>query len=129
MTWLTDSDVHNQPPGVRLTQLIAQQGIVRIPGAHNALAGLLAKRSGFECLYLSGAAVSSSMGLPDLGIMTLEELTSHVRSIYRATELPLVVDADTGYGEAINVMRTVQELESAGAAAGQGTCAHETHRL
>ena len=59
------------------------------------------------------------MGLPDLGIMTLEELSSHVRSIYRATQLPLVVDADTGYGEAINVMRTVQELESAGAAAMQ----------
>jgi methylisocitrate lyase len=59
------------------------------------------------------------MGLPDLGIMTLEELSGHVRSIYRATQLPLVVDADTGYGEAINVMRTVQELESAGAAAMQ----------
>ena len=119
MTWLTDSDAHNEAPGVRLTQLIAQQGIVRIPGAHNALAGLLAKRAGFECLYVSGAAVSSSMGLPDLGIMTLEELSGHVRSIYRATQLPLVVDADTGYGEAINVMRTVQELESAGAAAMQ----------
>lgn len=119
MTWLTDNDVHKETPGVRLTQLIAQPGIVRIPGAHNALAGLLAKRAGFGCLYVSGAAVSGSMGLPDLGIMTLEELSSHVRSIYRATQLPLVVDADTGYGEAINVMRTVQELESAGAAAMQ----------
>ncbi len=119
MTWLTDNDVHKETPGDRLTQLIAQPGIVRIPGAHNALAGLLAKRAGFGCLYVSGAAVSGSMGLPDLGIMTLEELSSHVRSIYRATQLPLVVDADTGYGEAINVMRTVQELESAGAAAMQ----------
>ena len=119
MTWLTDNDVHKESPGDRLTQLIAQPGIVRIPGAHNALAGLLAKRAGFGCLYVSGAAVSGSMGLPDLGIMTLEELSSHVRSIYRATQLPLVVDADTGYGEAINVMRTVQELESAGAAAMQ----------
>ena len=119
MTWLTDNDVHKETLGDRLTQLIAQPGIVRIPGAHNALAGLLAKRAGFGCLYVSGAAVSGSMGLPDLGIMTLEELSSHVRSIYRATQLPLVVDADTGYGEAINVMRTVQELESAGAAAMQ----------
>ena len=119
MTWLTDNDVHKETPGDGLTQLIAQPGIVRIPGAHNALAGLLAKRAGFGCLYVSGAAVSGSMGLPDLGIMTLEELSSHVRSIYRATQLPLVVDADTGYGEAINVMRTVQELESAGAAAMQ----------
>lgn len=119
MTWLTDNDVHKETPGDRLTQLIAKPGIVRIPGAHNALAGLLAKRAGFGCLYVSGAAVSGSMGLPDLGIMALEELSSHVRSIYRATQLPLVVDADTGYGEAINVMRTVQELESAGAAAMQ----------
>ncbi len=119
MTWLTDNDVHKETPGDRLTQLIAQPGIVRIPGAHNALAGLLAKRAGFGCLYVSGAAVSGSMGLPDLGIMTLEELSSHVRSIYRATQLPLVVDADTGYGEAISWMRTVQELESAGAAAMQ----------
>ena len=119
MTWLTDSDLHSDAPGVRLTQLIERQGIVQIPGAHNALAGLLAKRAGFECLYVSGAAVTGSMGLPDLGIITVEELCSHVRSIYRATRLPLVVDADTGYGETINVMRTVQELESAGAAAMQ----------
>ncbi len=119
MTWLTESNTRHEAPGVRLTKLIEEQAIVRMPGAHNALAGLLAKQAGFDCLYVSGAAVSSSMGLPDLGIMTLEELSSHVRSIYRATKLPLVVDADTGYGEAINVMRTVQELESAGAAAMQ----------
>ena len=91
MTWLTDNDVHKETPGDRLTQLIAQPGIVRIPGAHNALAGLLAKRAGFGCLYVSGAAVSGSMGLPDLGIMTLEELSSHVRSIYRATRSRLSV--------------------------------------
>ena len=119
MTWLTDSDSHSEAPGARLTELIGQQGIVQIPGAHNALAGLLAKRAGFECLYVSGAAVTGSMGLPDLGIITVEELCGLVRSIYRATRLPLVVDADTGYGETINVMRTVQELESAGAAAMQ----------
>ena len=68
---------------------------------------------------MSGAAVSASLGLPDLGIITLEELCFHVRTIYRATHLPLVVDADTGYGEVMNVMRTVHELEAAGAAAMQ----------
>ena len=119
MTWLTAADLENEPAGERLAKLMAQPGIVRIPGAHNAVAGLLARRAGFECLYVSGAAVSGGMGLPDLGILTLEELCFQVRTIYRATQLPLVVDADTGYGEVMNVMRTVRELETAGAAAMQ----------
>jgi len=119
VTWLTAADLENEPAGERLAKLMAQPGIVRIPGAHNAVAGLLARRAGFECLYVSGAAVSGGMGLPDLGILTLEELCFQVRTIYRATQLPLVVDADTGYGEVMNVMRTVRELETAGAAAMQ----------
>ena len=117
MTWLQSGDWDETPPGQRFAELIKRSGIVQLPGAHNALAGLIARRSGFECLYLSGAAISATLGLPDLGIMTLEELCFHAKTIYRATQLPLVVDADTGYGEAINVMRTVRELEAAGAAA------------
>ena len=105
------------PPGQRFAELVERPGIVQLPGAHNALAGLIAKRVGFEGLYLSGAAISASLGLPDLGVMTLEELCFHARAVLRATQLPLVVDADTGYGEAVNVMRTVRELEAAGAAA------------
>ena len=117
MTWLQSEGWDETPPGQRFTELIERPGIVQLPGAHNALAGLIARRAGFESLYLSGAAVSASLGLPDLGIMTLEELCFHARTVYRATQLPLVVDADTGYGEALNVMRTVRELEAAGAAA------------
>ena len=117
MTWLESQQWSTTAAGVKFAQIIDRPGCIQIPGAHNALAGRLAKRAGFSCLYVSGAAVSASLGLPDLGIITLEELCFHVRTIYRATQLPLVVDADTGYGEVMNVMRTVHELEQAGAAA------------
>ena len=117
MTWLTGTDWNPTPPGERFAALLDRPGLVRVPGAHDAMAGLLARRAGFECLYVSGAAVTASMGLPDLGVLTLEELCFVTRTIYRATQLPLVVDGDTGYGEVLNVMRTIRELECAGAAA------------
>jgi methylisocitrate lyase len=105
--------------GERLQLLWERPEILQTPGAHNALSALLAKRAGFEALYLSGGAVSASLGLPDLGVMTIEEVLVFVRSITRATDLPLIVDGDTGYGEALNVMRLVRDLEDAGAAAVQ----------
>lgn len=117
MTWLEKNGLSSQPPGERLQELIDRNRIVEAPGAHDALAGLLAKRAGFECLYVSGAALTASMGLPDLGVITMDELCFFTRTIYRATDLPLIVDGDTGYGEALNVMRVVRELEDAGAAA------------
>src|SRR2546427_4389104 len=86
-----------------------------MPGAHTPLAALLAKRAGFSALYLSGAAVTASLALPDLGVLALDELVFFTRAICRAVDLPLVVDGDTGYGEALNVMRLVRELEDAGA--------------
>ncbi len=90
--------------------------ILRIPGAHHAYAGIVAKRAGFKA-YLSGGTLSSMLGLPDLGIMTvLEEVCFFVRSIFRATDLPMLVDCDTGYGEVLNVVRLVHEMEDAGAA-------------
>jgi len=117
VTWLTENDRDPRPAGDRLAALWDKPGIVRMPGTHDPLAALLARRAGFEALYLSGAAVSASLALPDLGILTLEELTFFTRAICRAAGLPLVVDGDTGYGEALNVMRLVRELEDAGAAA------------
>ena len=104
-------------PGDALAQRLMEPGILGVPGAHHALCGLIAKRSGFRALYLSGAALSASMGLPDLGIITQDELCSAVKSLYRATSLPIIVDGDTGYGEALNVMRLVRDLEEAGASA------------
>jgi methylisocitrate lyase len=103
--------------GDKLRELLAANAILKVPGAHNAMAGLLAKEAGFDALYISGAAVTASLGLPDLGILTMEELCLIVRSIARTSGLPLIVDGDTGYGEALNAMRLVRELEDAGAAA------------
>ena len=119
MTWLEASLSNKIAPGTRLKERLKTTSILRAPGAHNGLAGLIAKRSGFEALYISGAGISASMGLPDLGVMTLEDITFSVKTIFRATGLPLIVDADTGYGKTLNVMRTVHELETAGAAAVQ----------
>jgi methylisocitrate lyase len=117
MTWLESGTRDPEPAGLRLRALLERPGILPVPGAHHALAALLARRAGFEALYVSGAALSASMGLPDLGVMTLDELSFFTRTIHRACDLPLIVDADTGYGEALNVMRTVRELEAAGVAA------------
>jgi methylisocitrate lyase len=117
MTWLKNDVSDSTPPGERLAELWRGPGIVQIPGAHNALAGLLAKRAGFKAIYLSGAALSASLGLADLGILGLDEVCLFTRMIARATGLPLIVDGDTGFGGILNVMRTVREVEDAGAAA------------
>lgn len=116
MTWLSN-DGNLAPAGERLAELWQKPGIVQIPGAHHALAALLAKRAGFQALYLSGGALSASLGLADLGILGLDELCLFTRAIVRSAGLPLVVDGDTGFGGVLNVMRTVRELEDAGAAA------------
>ena len=115
--WLCGAHARHQTPGDRLRALMGQGRIVRAPGAHNALAGLIAREAGFQALYVSGGAVTASLGLPDLGMMTQDELLMVVKSLARATGLPLIVDGDTGYGEALNAMRLVAELETAGAAA------------
>ncbi|MDA0306813.1 MAG: methylisocitrate lyase [Proteobacteria bacterium] len=117
MTWLEGNTRDTRSAGERLQELIDRPEILGVPGTHNGLAGMLAKDAGFEALYISGGAVTASMGLPDIGIMTLEELCFVTRMVSRSTDLPLIVDADTGYGEVLNAMRTVRELERAGAGA------------
>ncbi len=119
MTEIGTAERDRRPPGDRLAALLARPGIVQAPGAHDALSGLLARRAGFEALYLSGAALSAGLGLPDIGLTTLDELTGATRALFRATDLPVIVDADTGFGGAIAVMRAVRDLEAAGAAAVQ----------
>lgn len=94
-----------------------KEGKLILPGAHDPLAALIAQKAGFEALYLSGAAFSASMGMPDLGLFTLQELTERARAIVRVTALPLLVDADTGFGEVLNVVRTARELVEVGVAA------------
>ncbi len=94
-------------------------GRLIIPGAHDPLAGLLAKRAGFSALYLSGAAFSASLGLPDVGLLTAEEVVRRAAAIVAATQLPLLVDIDTGFGELFNTVRAARELVRAGVAAVQ----------
>lgn len=118
MTWLLQ-EAAGQTAGDRLAELWQRPRILRIPGAHDALSAVVARDTGFESLYLSGGALSASLALPDLGMMTMEEVIGEARSIVRASGLPLIVDGDTGYGEALNVMRLCRELEDAGAAAVQ----------
>ena len=117
--WFFEKAEDGLHPGVKFDQLLLKKEIVRMPGAHDALTALIAKQAGFTALYISGAALSASAGLADLGILTMEELCAAVKSITRATGLPVLVDGDTGYGEIINVMRLVRELETCGAAAVQ----------
>jgi methylisocitrate lyase len=102
-----------------LRDLLSEPGILKIPGAYNGLTALQAKRAGFKALYLSGAAVSASMGLPDLGMITKDDVCFFVRQISRATDLPIVVDGDTGFGGILNAMDAVRSFEEAGAAAVQ----------
>ncbi len=117
MTYLVGADLPAEPAGDRFRTLLAQPGIVRLPGAHNGLASLQARAAGFPGVYLSGAAMSASMGLPDLGVITVEDVCFFVRQVARASGLPVLVDGDTGYGEALNVMHMVRAFEDAGAAA------------
>jgi len=122
MSYLVAADVPAEPAGDRFRKLVEGRGIDRggilqIPGAHNGMAALQAKAAGFEAAYLSGAAMTASMGLPDLGMITVEEVCFFVRQVARASALPVLVDGDTGYGEALNVMSMVRSFEDAGAAA------------
>ena len=105
-----------QSAGARLRSLIAGKTAIAVPGAHDGMAALLARQAGFEALYLSGAALSASMALPDLGLLTLDEVARKNREIVRAADLPLIVDCDTGFGEALNVMHAGRTLEEIGAA-------------
>ena len=117
MTYLVAADLPQGYAGDRLRALLARPGILQMPGAHNGMAALQAKHAGFEALYLSGAAMTASMGLPDLGIITVDEVCFFIRQIVRSSGLPLLVDGDTGYGEALNCMHMVRAFEDAGAAA------------
>lgn len=117
MPYLVANDLPAQPAGERFRALVERGGIIGIPGAHNGMAALQARQAGFEALYLSGAAMTASMGLPDLGIITVDEVSFFIRQIARASGLPILVDGDTGYGEALNVMHMVRSFEDAGAGA------------
>lgn len=105
------------PSSVRSAQLrrLMSQGVVMLPGAFNALSARLIEREGFGALYVSGAVLANSVGgVPDVGLMTLTESRDHVGHIANVTSIPMIADADTGYGGPENAARTVRVLEAAG---------------
>ena len=118
MTWMLD-DGAGENHARRLRALIESGETLAVPGVFNPMTGIMARKIGFDALYFSGAAFSASLGIPDIGLFTLDELTDAVRWVVKASKLPLIVDADTGFGEVINVIRTVKDLEATGAAAVQ----------
>jgi methylisocitrate lyase len=100
-----------------LTQAMTKKASLPVAGVYNPLSAKIAKDQGFQALYLSGASLSASLALPDLGVMTVDELIYAVRGILRASNLPLIVDCDTGYGEILNLMTLSKTLDDMGVAA------------
>jgi methylisocitrate lyase len=117
MPYLVADDLPKTSAGQRFREALAAGGILQLPGAHNGMAAIQARNAGFAGVYLSGAAMTASMGLPDLGIITVDEVCFFIRQLARASGLPVLADGDTGYGEALNVMHMVRSFEDAGAAA------------
>lgn len=110
---------HTSPTEKRRTlrQALSRDAIVQFPGAFTPLSAKLIERHGFDGAYISGAVISAELGLPDIGLTTLTEVAKRAQEISRVTALPTLVDADTGFGEPMNVARTIQVLEDAGVAA------------
>lgn len=99
-----------------LRERLAAGELLRFPGAFNPLSARLIEQKGLEGVYISGAVLSADLGLPDIGLTTLTEVAGRGQQIARMTELPAIIDADTGFGEPMNVARTIQTLEDAGIA-------------
>ena len=103
--------------GGRLRALLTSGSPVIAPGAYDGLTASLVERSGYHSVYMTGAGTAAALGLPDYGLATLTEMAANVARITSSTRLPVIADADTGYGNELNVVRTVREYERAGAAA------------
>src|SRR6187397_845036 len=104
--------------GKRFRDALDAERPLQIVGTINAYSALLAERAGLKAIYLSGAGVANaSFALPDLGVTTLNDVLEDARRVTRATELPLLVDVDTGFGSAFNIARTVRDMINAGVAA------------
>ncbi|MDP8003240.1 MAG: isocitrate lyase/phosphoenolpyruvate mutase family protein, partial [Caldisphaera sp.] len=115
MAFLFKKRIEN--PGEKLRELLKKEDILVTPGVFDPASALLVESLGFKSAYLSGAALTGSLAMPDLGLITFTELQDATRKITSVINIPLIVDSDTGFGESLNVYRTVKELEEAGAAA------------
>lgn len=104
-------------PARRLRQLMKAPGPILAPGIYDCISAKVVERAGFDAAFVSGAAVTASvLGYPDVGLQTMPEILAQVRNMARSVEIPLIVDIDTGYGNALNMMRAIREFEAAGAA-------------
>src|SRR3954451_2023797 len=110
MAWIVDQPSSQAELANRFKELMTAPDIMQIPGAHDAMAALVAKQAGFSALYLSGAAYTASTGLPDLGIVTSAEVAQRAKEIISASNIPLVLDIDTGVGGVLNGARTAREI-------------------
>jgi len=119
MAWIVNEPYSQAELAERFNELMSAPSILQIPGAHDAMAGLMAKQADFDVLYLSGGAFTASKGLPDLGMITSTEVANRARELIRATNLPVLVDIDTGFGGILNVARTAVEMLEAKVAAVQ----------
>ena len=119
MAWIVDQLSTQKELAEKLKEEMEAEDILQIPGAHDAMAALVARDAGFSVLYLSGGAYTASRGMPDLGIVTATEIAERARDLVRATNLPVLVDIDTGFGGILNVARTAREMVEANVAAVQ----------
>ncbi|WP_110926735.1 methylisocitrate lyase [Bacillus massiliglaciei] len=119
MVWIVDQPSTQEELAARFRKLMTGEEILQMPGAHDAMAALVAKQAGFSALYLSGAAYTASRGLPDLGLIHSTEVAERARDLVRAADLPVLADIDTGYGGYLNAARTAREMVEAHVAAVQ----------
>src|SRR5690349_17310065 len=101
----------------RLRQMLARTSVVVAPGAYDGLTARLVEQAGFEACYMTGAGTSAARGFPDFGLITMSEMVENAAMMARTLSIPLIADADTGYGNELNITRTVREYESRGVAA------------
>lgn len=119
MAWIVDASSSQEELATIFKENMQSKDVLQIAGAHDAMAGLMAKKAGFTSLYLSGGAYTATMGIPDLGMLTSTEVADKARELTRAANLPLLVDIDTGFGGVLNVARTAAEMYEAKVAAVQ----------
>lgn len=119
MTWIIEDAKSQQQLASEFMENVKEDNALPVVGAHDGMSSILARKSGFKHIYLSGGALSASKGIPDIGLLTLEDVADRAREIVRASNLPLLVDVDNGFGEPLNVARTCLEMVEARVAAVQ----------
>jgi len=117
VTWLVEDRKSQAQLAEEFMKHVKQKDALQVVGAHDGMSALIARKTGFKVIYLSGGALSASKGIPDIGLLTVDDVTGRAREIVRASNLPLLVDVDDGFGEPLNVARTCLQMMEAGVAA------------